>query len=212
MTDFFPRLKTGNRKFSVRESTGIFWGSTENFLYRVFFRGGGGVQQEIFCTGIFVYINSAKSIQMVYKIYFAMFLTMFLVGVKGETLDSENAALIASCNTVVEYTHNDVHPKLRCVPKEELKTMYNNLPCPVWGCTVTTATNYNPTATTDDGSCTGCTDSATFADAWGVPCTDWDSAYRAGETCAEAATRWGYTTDQVDEVVAACPQMCGGCT
>ena len=137
MTEFFPRLKTGNRKFSVRESTGIFCrGSTENFLYRgfngfngfkvffllprtknflyrVFFRDPGGpsiqgckrkvffskriqknpkeskrIQKKVF-FGEFsfgflrVYISSAKSIQMVYKMYFAMFL--MLVGVNSQS-------------------------------------------------------------------------------------------------------------------------------
>ena len=161
---------------------------------------------------------------------------LMLVGVMGGALDIEVATLIASCNTVVGYIHDGEYHKLRCVPKEELKTMYNNVPCTVWGCTVTTATNYsptantddgsctvwgctvttaanyNPTATTDDGSCTACADSATFADAFGSPCTDWDPAHREGQTCAEAGAAWGYSTDQLDEVVAACPQMCGGCT
>lgn len=75
----------------------------------------------------------------------------------------------------------------------ELKTRYNEL-------------------VTDDGSCTACADDPNFAYALGGPCTDWDSAHRAGKTCAEAGTALGYTTDQVDKVVAACPQTCGGCT
>ena len=56
-----------------------------------------------------------------------------------------------------------------------------------------------------------CEDDATFSDAFGSPCGDWDAANRPGRTCAEAGTDWGYTGDQLGAATAACPLSCDTC-
>ena len=65
--------------------------------------------------------------------------------------------------------------------------------------------------TCDICSASGCEDSATFTDAKGSGCGDWDAIHRPGQTCSEAGTDWGYTGAERDAVVAACPLTCGMC-
>jgi hypothetical protein len=62
-----------------------------------------------------------------------------------------------------------------------------------------------------DGQSPACEDSATFRDAFNSPCGDWHAGHRPGQTCAEAGTGWGYTSDQIDAVNAACALTCESC-
>lgn len=90
----------------------------------------------------------------------------FPLGVEAQRGCCSHHGGVASCDPSGKYRCVDgtLSPSCTCSGGSSSSSSTYNLPTPVYGCTDSTALNYNPNATADDGSCIakieGCTDTA----------------------------------------------------